>query len=311
MLALVWASTLLLVAAAAHLGGGRGRGKRGVKQLLLDGACTVVLRSAHLVFAIHQLFQAWVQSSLTQAGRDVQELLQADDTDAMLEKRQALGEFLASLPQRPGHLAAVLPEAGIREHEPCRCLSMCEIDDVEALCAWGLLAKVPRLSIYTRDGSLERSFDSIVGRLRDSKMAARAFGGRTPAIRLESRQRTECLWSGREAQPDIHIALWSRRDGYPSLVELSRELTLEAQKGALSPSDITEACVANRLQDPHGHGHPDLVLLFDNVACIAEFPPWQLQDSELVQAGSAFRSVGDAFCHALASYSKIQRRWGQ
>ncbi|KAJ2083424.1 hypothetical protein H4R24_000803 [Coemansia sp. RSA 988] len=293
------------------------KNKRDMKQQLFDGACTLALRSTHLVFAIHRSFQKWVQSSLTQAGLDVQELLEANDTDAIMERRQRLRDYLASLPQRPEHLAVILPEARVRESREAQHLLTSCIDDVEALCAWTLLARVPRLSIYTRDGSTEAAFDAIATRLRNSKMAARAFNGRTPDICLECKDRTEHLRADAEApvpsdyRPDIHISLWSRGHGYPSLVKVSQELAHKVQCKTLSPSNITEGLVAGCLRDPAGHRHPELLLLCDELAHIPEFPPWQLQDVELVQADSSSRSIGDAVCTALAGYAKIEKRWGK
>ncbi|KAJ2806435.1 hypothetical protein H4R20_001689 [Coemansia guatemalensis] len=320
MQTLVWVVPVLLLAAVARAGSASssdGKNKRNMKQQLFDGACTLALRSAHLVFAIHRSFQKWVQCSLSQAGLDVQELLEANDTDAIMERRQRLGDYLASLPQRPEHLAVILPEASVRESQGAQRLLTSCIDDVEALCAWTLLARVPRLSIYTRDGSTDAVFDGIASRLRNSKMAARAFNGRTPEICLESKDRTEHLRADADApvplgyRPDIHISLWTREHGYPSLVKLSQELARKVQCNELSSSDITENLVAGCLRDPAGHRHPELLLLCDELAHIPEFPPWQLQDVELVQADSSSRSIGDAVCTALAGYAKIEKRWGK
>ncbi|PIA16665.1 hypothetical protein COEREDRAFT_86753 [Coemansia reversa NRRL 1564] len=312
----------LLLAAVARVGSASnsnsdGRNKRDMKQQLFDGACTLALRSAHLVFAIHHSFQKWVQCSLTQAGLDVQELLDANDTDAIMERRQRLSDCLASLPQRPEHLAVILPEARVRECQGMQRLLTSCVDDVEALCAWTLLARVPRLSIYTRDDSAGALFDSIASRLRNSKMAARAFNGRTPDICLGSKNRTEHLRADADApvppgyRPDIHISLWSREHGYPSLVKVSQELAHKVQCNMLSSSDITENLVADYLRDSAGHRHPELLLLCDELAHIPEFPPWQLQDVELVQADSSSSGIGDAVCTALASYAKIEKRWGK
>ncbi|KAJ1721651.1 hypothetical protein LPJ61_006014, partial [Coemansia biformis] len=311
MRALAWLVSLLLLAALAHVRSSRS--KRGARQQLLDAVCAAALRSAQLAFAIHCSFQAWVQNSLTQAGLDVQELLQAADTDAVLDKRQQLADFLASLPQRPEHLAVILPEAELRLREPPAGLLPDDVDNAEALCAWSILAGVPRLSIYTRDGSLERALESIALRLRDSKMVARAFGGRTPDICLQGGDRIERLRGSsgaHAARPDIHVTLWSRDHGYPALVRLARELCGETRRGSLAPRDVTETCVSGRLADPAGCAHPDLVVLWDGLACIPEFPPWQLQNAELVQAAPGTRSVGDALCRALAEYAAVERRWG-
>ncbi|KAJ2766403.1 hypothetical protein IWQ57_004377, partial [Coemansia nantahalensis] len=168
MRVLVCFVSLLLLAALVHLR--RSRGRRGARQPLLDAVCAAALRSVQLAFAVHGSFQAWVQGSLAQAGLDVQELLHAADTDAVLEKRQQLADFLASLPQRPEHLAVILPDAALRRREPPAGLLPDDVDNAEALCAWAILAGVPRLSIYTRDGALERSAEAIASRLRDSKM---------------------------------------------------------------------------------------------------------------------------------------------
>ncbi|KAJ2451448.1 hypothetical protein EV183_003582 [Coemansia sp. RSA 2336] len=303
--------SLVALAAVAHVGSGRG--KQSVKEQLLNGICTIVLRSVQLAFAIHCSFQAWVQDSLSQARIDMQELLEGDDTDVVLAKRQELSDLLASLPQKPEHLAVALPEARVRENEAIGGMLAGETDDVEVLCAWSLLAKIPRLSIYSRDGSLGSSFDSIAGRLRNSKMVARGFNGRTPDICLESSTRSEhiCAHSDSASRPDIYISLWSREDGYPSLAKLAQRLSRRVQAGELAPAAVTESLVADELRDPHGFKHPDLVLLLDDLPCVNEFPPWQLQNSELVQIHSGARSLGDAVYRALICFAKIEMRWGK
>ncbi|KAJ1995183.1 hypothetical protein GGI25_002103 [Coemansia spiralis] len=311
MQAVLWLATAVLVAALTHIGGRRDKGeenpaKQSISQQLCDGACTVVLRAVHLALAVHRSFQGWVQSSLEQAGLDVQELLEGDDTEETTERRRHLAGFLASLPQRPEHLAVILPEG--RESS---------IDDVEVLCAWGLLAKVPRLTIYTRDSGMQNSFDGSASRLRKSKMAARAFGS-TPRISLDSTSRIEHLGVGTaladadaDQQFDIRVSLWSRRNGYPALCTLAQELAAQMQCGPLESKDIGERLVSNRLAEPSGHCHPDLILLVDDLACLPDFPPWQLQSAEMVQIDANGRSLGDAFFKALVRYAKVERRWGK
>ncbi|KAJ2547923.1 hypothetical protein EV175_005032, partial [Coemansia sp. RSA 1933] len=140
MQTLIWVATVLLVAALTHISGRNGRARNGadkqsVWQQLCDGACAIALRIIHLGVDIHGAFQEWVQSSLNQAGLDVYELLDGDDNEAITEKRQQMADFLTSLPQRPTHLAVILPE--MREDIA---------DDMEIICASGLLAKVPRVT---------------------------------------------------------------------------------------------------------------------------------------------------------------------
>ncbi|KAJ2248368.1 hypothetical protein GGH97_001767 [Coemansia sp. RSA 475] len=129
MTAVVWFILLALVVVLVRVSGYQSKWK--VRQQLLDGACAVVLRSVQLAFAVHHSFQAWVQNSLTQAGLDMQELLQGDDTEAVLAKRQQLSDLLASLPQRPEHLAVILPEVKVRENEAIGNMLAGEVDDVE------------------------------------------------------------------------------------------------------------------------------------------------------------------------------------
>ncbi|KAJ2778311.1 hypothetical protein H4R18_004674 [Coemansia javaensis] len=305
MLSAAWLVALVVLVALARVRGGRV--KRGARRPLLDGACAAALRLVQLAFAAHASLQAWVRGSLAQAGLDVHELLLGGDPDAALER---VGDFLAALPQRPEHLAVILPDAALRARGPPPGLAPSDVDNVEALCAWCLVAGVPRLSVYARDGGLEALVDPIAARLRDSKMAPRAFGGRTPAIRLEGAGRAESL-GARLERPDLCVALWSRAHGYPALAALARDLCGAVRRGALAPADVTEARVAARLRDPAGAKHPELVVLWDGLACLPEFPPWQLQDAELVQVRPGTRSVGDALCRALAEYAAVEKRWGK
>ncbi|KAJ2033889.1 hypothetical protein H4S03_005347 [Coemansia sp. S3946] len=294
MSAAVWLVTILLLAALAHVGGNGDQKvtskaqKRNAWQQLCDGLCVLILRAAHLAFTIHRSFQAWVQNSLSQAELDVQELLQGDDTEELTEKRQHLADFLQSLPQRPEHFAVILPETNE--------------------CGQG--------------GSLKTSFDEIAYRLRKSSMTQRvAANGRMARICLDDGNHVE--YSGgddMDADADLHIerplslhvSLWSRDNGYPALARLARELAGQAECGRLPSSSVDEPCVATKLVDAAGHQHPDLVLLYDDLVCIPDFPPWQLQNSEVFQVGSATaRSLGNAVLSAFASYANIEKRWGK
>ncbi|KAJ1907167.1 hypothetical protein LPJ81_000929 [Coemansia sp. IMI 209127] len=317
MQALVWVVTVLLVAALTHISGREGGavsgglGKQSARQQLCNGACAIALRVIHLGVDIHRAFQEWVQSSLSQAGLDVHELLDGNDSEAISERRQRMADFLTSLPQRPAHLAVILPET--REDI---------VNDVEVLCASGLLAKVPRLTIYTRDEAINDSVEAISGRLRKSKMVARAFGS-TPRIDLNSGNGcVEQLGIDTDRisdtepvgqRADICISLWSRGNSYPALSALARELADQTRRGLLEAKQIDEALVTRRLADPSGYGHPDLVILVDDLACLPEFPPWQLQNAEMVQVGtsSATGSLGGAAFGALVRYAKVKRRWGK
>ncbi|KAJ1647894.1 hypothetical protein LPJ64_000780 [Coemansia asiatica] len=328
----LWFLSLLPLAALVHLGGQANKRPWSMKRLsgqqILDVLCALALRIVHLVFAIHRSFQMWVQRSLTQAEFDVQELLQGEDTDELADKRQNLADFLASLPQRPENFAVVLPE--LHECVELKESLLCDIDSVETLCAWGLLAKMPRLTIYTQDGRLKNAIDDIGHRLRQSKMVQRAFGGSsTPSIVLENCSskyssnsiHTETLpnpvtnpgipGNDYKEKPDINISLWSRDDGFPALSEFSRILAKRAKAGMLKPRCIDEHLVAEELRDKAGHAHPDLMLLYSDLLCIPEFPPWQMQNTEVFQIGSEAKGLGDAVVRALTSYAKIEKRWGK
>ncbi|KAJ2861519.1 hypothetical protein GGH94_004849 [Coemansia aciculifera] len=325
MSAAVWLVTILLLAALAHVGGNgdqeitRKTLKRNAWQQLCDGLCALVLRAAHLAFTIHRSFQAWVQNSLSQAELDVQELLQGDDTEELTEKRQHLADFLQSLPQRPEHFAVILPEANECSQGGTMAF---EVDAVETLCTCALLAKVPRLTVYTRNGSLKTSFDEIAYRLRKSSMTQRVTAnGRMARICLDDGKHVE--YSGGddmdvdadlciERPLSLHVSLWSRDNGYPALARLARELAGQAECGRLPSGSIDESYVATKLVDAAGHQHPDLVLLYDDLVCIPDFPPWQLQNSEVFQVGSATaRSLGNAVLSAFASYANIEKRFGK
>ncbi|KAJ2629288.1 hypothetical protein GGF44_004302 [Coemansia sp. RSA 1694] len=354
MSAAAWLVTILLLAALAHVGGNGDheamgkRTKESARQQVVDGLCALILRAAHLAFSIHRSLQAWVQNSLSQTELDVQELLQGDDTEELAEKRQHLADFLQSLPQRPEHFAVILPEAD-EGTQGVGSTMACEVDAVETLCTCALLAKVPRLTVYTRNGkcnadvmygqrkkttpltrhcffiffigSLKTSFDEIAYRLRKSSMTQRvAANGRMPRIRLDDGSHAECSGGDVDADVDpriecppmLHVSLWSRDNGYPALARLARELAGQAECGRLPSGSVDESCVAEHLKDAAGHQHPDLVLLYDDLVCIPDFPPWQLQNSEVFQVGpAAARSLGNAVLCAFASYANIERRWGK
>ncbi|KAJ1948724.1 hypothetical protein FBU59_001460 [Linderina macrospora] len=303
---LTWVFTVLTVVALAHASGrSNAAGKRGAWHQLCDGLCTILLRAIHLAFTIHRSFQAWVHNSLNQAQFDVRELLEDDDSDEILVKRAKLIELFESLTQKPEHFAAILAE----EDEP--------VDSVETLCAWCVMAKVPCLTVYKKNGGLRQSFDDIAYRLGSSKSILRAANGRAARICLRDGDRIEYIGTdvnavlAAEQQFNIHISLWSRSNGFPSLVGLAKDMCRQVDIGTLAPKDIDEHHVAARLKHPAGFVHPDLILLYDDLVCIPEFPPWQLQDSEVYHIRSAAKGLDDAFYRALLGYGRIERRWGK
>ncbi|ORX67907.1 hypothetical protein DL89DRAFT_269091 [Linderina pennispora] len=287
-MAMTWVFTVLAVAVLAHLSGrSSAAGKRSAWQQLCDGLCTILLRALHLAFAIHRSFQAWVHNSLNQAQFDVRELLEDDDTDEIAAKRAKLAGLFESLPQKPEHFAAIIAE----EDEP--------VNSVETLCAWCVMAKVPCLTVYTRNG---QSFDDIAYRLGSSKSVLRAANGRAARICLRDGDRIEYIGTdvdtvlATEQQFDIHVSLWSRRNGFPSLVGVARDMCRQAEMGSLTPKDIDEQYVAARLKHPGGFVHPDLVLLYDEPG---------LQNSEVYQIRAAAKDLDDRVlqsAHGLRTY---------
>ncbi|KAJ1934264.1 hypothetical protein EC988_008861, partial [Linderina pennispora] len=228
-----------------------------------------------------------------------------DDTDEIAAKRAKLAGLFESLPQKPEHFAAIIAE----EDEP--------VNSVETLCAWCVMAKVPCLTVYTRNDGLRQSFDDIAYRLGSSKSVLRAANGRAARICLRDGDRIEYIGTdidtvlATEQQFDVHVSLWSRRNGFPSLVGVARDMCRQAEMGSLAPKDIDEQYVAARLKHPGGFVHPDLVLLYDDLVCIPEFPPWELQNSEVYQIRAAAKDLDDAFYRALMGYGRIERRWGK
>ncbi|KAJ1900881.1 hypothetical protein LPJ66_001173 [Kickxella alabastrina] len=268
---------------------------------IFDGLCYTILRFLHLAFAVNKSFQSWVQMTLLQNEADVHDLL-LSDRPALVEERMELEIFLLSLPQRPEHFAVVLPDGHTDDI----------VDDVEALCAWSGMAKIPRLTVYTRDGRLKDSADAIEARLRKSKIISRAYDNKPPSIILDLGTHHAKRHITSPGNHPLHVSLWSREDGFPALVELSRSLAKQVSTGTLSAKSIDETMVASLLKDPFGFAHPELLLLYDDLLCIPEFPPWQLQNTEVYQIGQgSVKSLGDAVVRALGSYAKIEKRWGK
>lgn len=250
-------------------------------QQMLDGLCGLALRVAHLLLSIHQLSQAWVHNSLHQARFDVQEILQGEPDE--------LCSFLSTLPQRPETFAVILPDH-IDSHQEAEC--------VETVCAIAVLAKIPHVIVYSReDGDRTK----VVGdRLEKSETVRRAaeLVPEPPQIVLNGEDSSSCL----------NVSLWSRDNGYPALVRIAQELASMVREGGMAVESIDEAMVGARMPGKY----PDLVLLYDDLLCLPEFPPWHLQSAEIVQASPTWsKGIGGAVLDALASYAKVNKRWGK
>lgn len=112
------------------------------------------------------------------------------------------------------------------------------------------------------------------------------------------------------SQRHLSITLLSAEDGRDSIVDLTKTLTEMAQRGKLSPSDISQDLVNAELTESV-MGEPDLLILFSPSVELQGYPPWQIRLTEIFHVPDN-QGVGyQVFYRALCGFAKAQFRMGR
>lgn len=140
--------------------------------------------------------------------------------------------------------------------------------------------------------------------------------------------------------PSLDLLLLSATDGRATLVDLTKTLAEMAQRGKLSPHDISLELVDAELSElttppsplpvstweaygtpqPTSTGSdisdPDLLIIFGSAVVLDSYPPWQLRLTEIFCTGDKGRDGSETveyqgFLRALWKYARAEMRFGR
>lgn len=154
------------------------------------------------------------------------------------------------------------------------------VSDISELAAWCMCAGIPSLTIYEELGAVTPHLGELERYITKNLRAY--FGVPTPAFTLKVPHSNTTVSSGSEGegQPTLDITLLSRVDGKPTIVELTKTISELTANHELSPKDITVQLIDEELCELVGP-EPDLLICFDPVLDLHDYPPWHLRLSEL------------------------------
>lgn len=154
------------------------------------------------------------------------------------------------------------------------------VSDIAELAAWCLSAGIPSLTIYEETGAVKPHLAELDRYITKNLRAY--FGIPTPAFTLRVPHSNTTVASGTktDGQPTLDISLLSRVDGKPTIVELTKTMSELTANRELSVKDITVQLIDEELSELVGP-EPDLLICFDPVLDLHDYPPWHLRLSEL------------------------------
>ncbi|QEL63168.1 hypothetical protein CJJ09_005364 [Candidozyma auris] len=113
-----------------------------------------------------------------------------------------------------------------------------------------------------------------------------------------------------EGQPTLLISLLSRVDGKPTIVELTKTMCDLTANNDLSVKDITVQLIDEELNELVGP-EPDLLICFDPVLNLHDYPPWHLRLSEFYWEPDNDSVNYPVFIRALRQFSNCKMNVGK
>ncbi|KAH0535999.1 hypothetical protein FGG08_007098 [Glutinoglossum americanum] len=153
------------------------------------------------------------------------------------------------------------------------------VDEVAEVAAWCASAGIGMLSVYEKTGIL-KSHIHTTQRTISTKLHA-YFGRPRPPFELLAPRLPPLPLSSPSSTPALQILLLSAEDGRESLVDLTRTLAEMAQRGKISPADISVELVDAEVSESV-MGEPELLVLFGPVVKLDGYPPWQVRLTEIL-----------------------------
>ncbi|GBL49383.1 hypothetical protein ACI3LY_005126 [Candidozyma auris] len=184
------------------------------------------------------------------------------------------------------------------------------VSDIAELAAWCLSAGIPKLTIYEETGAVKPHLDELERYITKNLRAY--FGVPTPAFTLKVPHSNKTVLCGTEVegQPTLLISLLSRVDGKPTIVELTKTMCDLTANNDLSVKDITVQLIDEELNELVGP-EPDLLICFDPVLNLHDYPPWHLRLSEFYWEPDNDSVNYPVFIRALRQFSNCKMNVGK
>ncbi|KAK7924924.1 hypothetical protein PG985_006978 [Apiospora marii] len=220
---------------------------------------------------------------------------------------------VSGLPRKPKHLSVILTleEGGKRVDAKEKLIS--EVADIAAWCA---SAGIQMLSVYERTGILkdemQQSHREISAKLRNwfGKYQAPDLHLHSPNMEVVHPSYYSAPAHKGAAEYGIAIMLVAEDDGRESMVDLSKVLTVMAQKNKLSPADITSDVIDNELTSSV-MAEPDLLISFAPYVDLQGYPPWQIRLTEIYCEQDNQSVEYQVFVNALRKYAQATFKLGK
>ena len=145
---------------------------------------------------------------------------------------------------------------------------------------------------------------------KKNRMCVRVLGDKT-GLDEDIRERIEELEETTKDNDGLHFQIALNYGGRDELVRTCRELAREVAEGKLSPEDITQESIADRL-DTRGLPEPDLLIRTCNEQRISNFLLWQLAYTEFYFTPVAWPDfTKEELVKAVEAYNHRDRRYGR
>lgn len=185
------------------------------------------------------------------------------------------------------------------------------IADIAELAAWCTSAGIPSLTIYEETGVVKNHLDQLQRSV--AKNLRGYFGLSIPSYNILI-PHTNVKVSGGDSSDgsdkDLDIALLSRVDGKPTIVELTKTMSELTANNELSVKDISVKLIDEELCELVGP-EPDLLICFDPVLDLHDYPPWHIRLSELYWEADNDSVTYAVFIRALRRFSNCKVNVGK
>lgn len=290
------------------------RSRFGVRRLLRTGLHVLLYTIIHTIFSLYIKLRIAYHAVL---DRIYSVVYYHHHTPELIERD------VKGLSRLPKHLSVILSleDNGRGGAELERLVS-----EAAEIAAWCASAGIPRLSIYEKTGIL-KGYHAETHRAVVRKLAA-YFGPNYPALSVNaphtpsietpggtlplsrSSSSSSLSSSVETTQRHLSITLLAAEDGRDSIVDLTKTLAEMAQRGKISPSDISIDLVDAELNESV-MSEPDLLILFSPSVELQGYPPWQIRLTEIFHVPDNQEVGYQVFYRALASFAKAQMRFGR
>ncbi|PVZ97430.1 hypothetical protein BB558_006615 [Smittium angustum] len=183
---------------------------------------------------------------------------------------------------------------------------------VQNLVLWSLMHEIKQLTLYCRNESLKIYLNKIIDNLRESVLKC-AYTSNTNSkehmkILLTCSNKLYYIIPGKadpksdsNIEPNIQINLLSRNDGFPKIVQFTKNISLKISESSL---------ISSLYEDEYNHSEPQAIIVFSSSVTLNDFPCWKLCQPEIIETISTDVTY-TGFSFALYRYSKTVQRNGK